>query len=122
MSEIVKAHVPCEFCGSSDGATIYTDHKFCFVCEKHTWLDDTSEYERGRSMSSMHLDIIPDSEMEIKALRAKGITSETCQKYDYFVTKDDYGHPLQVANYKKDRQTVYQKTRDKNKNFTVRGK
>ena len=122
MSEIVKAHVPCEFCGSSDGATIYTDHKFCFVCEKYTWLDDTSEYERGRSMSSMHLDIIPDSEMEIKALRARGITSETCQKYGYFVTKDDYGHPLQVANYKKDRQTVYQKTRDKNKNFTVRGK
>lgn len=122
MSEIVKAHVPCEFCGSSDGATIYTDHKFCFVCEKYTWLDDTSEYERGRSMSSMHLDIIPDSEMEIKALRARGITSETCKKYGYFVTKDDYGHPLQVANYKKDRQTVYQKTRDKNKNFTVRGK
>lgn len=122
MSEIVKAHVPCEFCGSSDGATIYTDHKFCFVCEKYTRLDDTSEYERGRSMSSTHLDIIPDSEMEIKALRARGITSETCQKYGYFVTKDDYGHPIQVANYKKDRQTVYQKTRDKNKNFTVRGK
>lgn len=122
MSEIVQAHVPCEFCGSSDGATIYTDHKFCFVCEKYTRLDDTSEYERGRSMSSTHLDIIPDSEMEIKALRARGITSETCQKYGYFVTKDDYGHPIQVANYKKDRQTVYQKTRDKNKNFTVRGK
>lgn len=122
MSEIVQAHVPCEFCGSSDGATIYTDHKFCFVCEKYTRLDDASEYERGRSMSSTHLDIIPDSEMEIKALRARGITSETCQKYGYFVTKDDYGHTIQVANYKKDRQTVYQKTRDKNKNFTVRGK
>lgn len=122
MSEIVQAHVPCEFCGSSDGATIYTDHKFCFVCEKHTWLDNISEQGRGRSMSSAHLDIIPDSEMEIKALRARGITSETCQKYGYFVTKDDYGHPIQVANYKKDRQTVYQKTRDKNKNFTVRGK
>lgn len=122
MSEIVQAHVPCEFCGSSDGATIYTDHKFCFVCEKHTWLDNISEQGRGRSMSSAHLDIIPDSEMEIKALRARGITSETCQKYGYFVTKDDYGHPIQVANYKKDRQTLFQKTRDKNKNFTIRGK
>lgn len=122
MSEIVKAHVPCEFCGSSDGATIYTDHIFCFVCERYTRLDDVSDLERGRVMSSAHLNIIPDSEMEIKAIRARGITSETCQKYGYFITKDDFGHPIQVANYKKDRQTVFQKTRDRNKNFTIRGK
>lgn len=120
VSEIVKAHVPCEFCGSSDGATIYTDHKFCFVCEKHTWLDELEE--GGRSMSSKHLSVIPDSDMEVRPLKARGITSATCQKYGYYVTKDDWGNSIQVADYKKDGHVIFQKTRDRNKNFTVRGK
>lgn len=120
MSEIVKAHVPCEFCGSSDGATIYDDHKFCFVCEKYTWLDEKQEGER--SMSTKHLSIIPSSDMEIRAIKARGITSETCRKYGYFVSKDDFGRAIQVANYMRDGRVVFQKTRDKDKNFTVRGK
>lgn len=119
-STIVKAHVPCEFCGSSDGAAIYTDHKFCFVCEKFTWLDEKEE--GGRFMSSKHLPIIPESEMEIRPLRARGITSETCRKYGYHLSKNDFGQPIQVADYRRDGHVVFQKTRDREKNFIVRGK
>lgn len=36
MSDISNAHLPCPDCGSSDGMTEYTDHTFCFVCEKWT--------------------------------------------------------------------------------------
>lgn len=114
MSELIKAHVPCEHCGSHDAASIYTDHIYCFSCDTWTWLE-----ERGTKMS--HLHIIPNSEMEIKEIRARGITSDTCRKYGYFITKDDHGHPIQVANYQKDGKVIFQKTRDKDKNFIVRG-
>ena len=65
--------------------------------------------------------VIPDSEMEIRALKARGITSATCQKYGYFVTRDDFGNPIQVANYKRDGKTIFQKTRTKDKKFSIRG-
>ncbi len=120
MSEMIETHVPCEYCGSSDGATIYTDHKYCFVCEKFTWLNHECFEGSERSMSS-NKSIIPDSDMEIKALRARGITSATCQKYGYFVTKDDFGNTIQVANYKKDGKTIFQKIRGKDKKFSIRG-
>ena len=120
MSEMIEAHVPCELCGSSDGATIYTDHKYCFVCERFTWLNRECFEGSERSMSS-NKSIIPDSDMEVKALRARGITSATCQKYGYFVTKDDFGNTIQVANYKKDGKTIFQKIRGKDKKFSIRG-
>ena len=67
------------------------------------------------------LQIIPKNEMEIKELRARGISSDTCRKYGYYLSRDDFGHAIQVANYQKDGQVVFQKTRDKDKNFIVRG-
>lgn len=73
-------------------------------------------------MSSKHLSVIPDSDMEVRPLKARGITSATCQKYGYYITKDDYGNVIQVADYKKYGHVIFQKTRDRNKNFTVRGK
>ena len=73
-------------------------------------------------MSSKHLPVIPKSEMEIRPLKARGITSETCQKYGYHVSKNDFGQPIQVADYRKDGHVVFQKTRDREKNFIVRGK
>lgn len=120
MSEMMEAHVPCEYCGSSDGATIYTDHKYCFVCERYTRLKQECFERSGGNMSSS-LSIIPDSEMEFKALKARGITSATCQKYGYFVTRDDFGNTIQVANYKKDGKTIFQKVRGKDKKFSIRG-
>lgn len=117
MSDIVKAHVPCEHCGSSDGATIYTDHKYCFVCNAYDPLGDRP----NKQHPSKKPPIIPVADMEIKPLRARGISSETCRKYGYFITRDDYGKVIQVANYQSDGHVVFQKTRDKDKHFTVRG-
>ena len=67
------------------------------------------------------LNIIPNDEMEIRELRARGIASDTCRKYGYFISRDDNGHPIQVANYQVDGHVVFQKTRDKDKKFTIRG-
>lgn len=118
-SEIVQAHVPCEECGSSDGATIYTDHKFCFVCEKWTPL---GEHMEGRKPMARKLEVIPASDMEIAALKARGITADTCKKYGYYLTKDEWGKRIHVATYSMDGEVLFQKTRDKDKNFLIRGK
>lgn len=116
-SEQVKAHVPCEFCGSSDGATVYTDHKYCFVCGRWTPLQVGEE---RHTMSKAN--IIPNSDMEIVGLRARGISSDTCRKYGYYVTRDEKGQTIQVANYQLENgHVLFQKTRDKEKHFTIRG-
>ena len=121
MSEIVNAHIPCQHCGSSDGATEYTDHIYCFVCEKWTKIGERSV--NNTKMFKKKLKIIPTIEMEYKALKARGITQATCKKYQYFITKDEFGKSIQVACYfDATGSIVFQKTRDADKNFIVRGK
>ena len=115
-SEIVKAHIPCPDCGSSDGMTEYTDHTYCFVCEKYTPL------KRGVNMTRK-LGLIDNKDIAYKAIKARGIKMETCIKYSYGISKDDYGNAVQVATYKNEEGIIlFQKTRDKDKKFYVRGK
>ena len=73
-------------------------------------------------MSHKKLPIISTGDMEVKALKARGITSDTCRKFHYYTTKDDWGKTIQVATYFKDGAIAFQKTRDKDKNFIIRGK
>lgn len=116
MSDIINAHLPCPDCGSSDGMTEYTDHTFCFVCEKWTPTGG------GRRNAPMPKGLIPMGDMEYRALRARGIREDTCRKYHYTCTRDNHGNPLQVANYYGDEgRIIFQKTRDKDKNFCVLG-
>lgn len=110
------AHLPCPDCGSSDGMTDYGDHTYCFVCEKWT---KTGESERR---IALHKDLIPMGDMEYRALRARGIHEDTCRKYRYTCSKDTNGNPIQVAEYVgDDGRVLFQKTRDKDKNFCVLG-
>lgn len=110
------AHLPCPDCGSSDGMTDYGDHTYCFVCEKWT---KTGESERR---IAVHKDLIPMGDMEYRALRARGIHEDTCRKYRYTCSKDTNGNPIQVAEYVgDDGRVLFQKTRDKDKNFCVLG-
>lgn len=110
------AHLPCPDCGSSDGMTDYGDHTYCFVCEKWT---KTGESERR---IAVHKDLIPMGDMEYRALRARGIHEDTCRKYRYTCSKDTNGSPIQVAEYVgDDGRVLFQKTRDKDKNFCVLG-
>lgn len=120
MSEIVKAHIPCPECGSHDAATLYDDgHIYCFSCQK-------SFNAKGKeiTMTTKHkkLKIIPISDMEISDLKKRGITAETCKKFGYFCSIED-GKAIQVANYyDDDGKLLFQKTRDSQKHFTLRGK
>ena len=114
-----EAHLPCPDCGSSDGLTRYDDHTFCFVCEKWTPCDPA----KGQKTPHTARGLIPMEDMETKALTARGIRADTCRKYKYTVTRDYRGSPLQVANYcDHDGNIIFQKIRDKDKNFAILGK
>lgn len=116
MSDIIRAHIPCPDCGSSDGMTEYSDHTYCFVCERWT---PTEQKERSNAVPK---DLIPMHDIEYRPIRVRGIREDTCRKYRYGVTRDMHGKLLQIANYcDDDGQIIFQKTRDKDKHFAVLG-
>lgn len=127
VSEAVKIHIPCEYCGSSDGAALYSDgHKYCFVCNHYTPAKNcNNNYKNENEGGEKHLstlDLIPFNEQEYSALRHRRLTLDTCEKYHYAISKDNHGDTIQVANYLKNGEVVFQKTRNKNKEFVMRGK
>lgn len=120
MSELVRFHIPCPHCGSSDAYCIYDDgHGYCFSC--HT-LDKKVEGGWSRKeQKKMSKALIPRAEMEFTSLKHRCISEETCRKFSYYVTTE-YNRTLQVAEYiADDGQVLFQKTRDAEKHFTVRG-
>lgn len=124
MSEIVQAHLPCPHCESSDAYCLYDDgHGYCFSCQTYD-KEPTQEhqnYNKKGAAKEMKLEIIPHADMEFKALKHRCIAEETCRKFSYYVT-NEYDKTIQVAEYIDDDGTLlFQKTRDADKNFTVRG-
>lgn len=119
-SEILKAHLPCPDCGSSDALCEYTDgHTFCFSCE--TWhggdgsLSPTKAYRLAK-------DVLPPDDMVLEALPARLIKEETCRRFGYYKAVV-HGKKAQVANYIDDNGVIIgQKLRYANKEFEVKGK
>lgn len=113
-SEILRAHLPCPDCGSSDALSEYTDgHTYCYSCNA---LHNSNE----TNTTTKYDDFI--SNMSLKPLKARGITESTCRKYQYYYTTYK-GKPCQVANYFDENGTlVGQKLRFQDKSFAVKGK
>lgn len=123
---IVEAHVPCIFdnCTSSDGFTWYEDHGYCFVCQQrvnHGPSGETSEpVKSGTERRKVAKPLIEKE--RVQALSSRGIYLETCQKYDYFLGRDDKGKLVQVAPYRDQKgRYVAQKVRGKDKSFRTTG-
>lgn len=65
--------------------------------------------------------MIPEGELEFKALKARGILTDTAKKFRYGVAQFK-GQPVQVAQFCDEAgEVVAQKLRDRDKNFTVLG-
>lgn len=111
-------HVPCNSCGSSDANSEYTDgHTYCFACNAHTKGDGTSTINPNRK--KVPLELIQNG--EVIGLRAREITDETCQHFNYR-TAEYNGKACQVAPYyDADGNLVAQKLRFKDKTFKVLG-
>lgn len=114
-------HEPCPKCGSSDALARYSDgHGFCFACESHFQGEDGSP-TRGRRKMAADILAVSDYEGEFRALTKRGISEETCQKFDYRVGKYK-GKAVQVANYRNaEGDLVAQKVRFPDKEFVARG-
>lgn len=115
-------HSHCDNCGSTDGNSVYSDgHEYCFVCQNHKKGDGQTKQTGGHKMSA---DVYTFGALngQYQALAARLIQLETCQKYGYWIGVVN-GKPHHIANYCDDEGTVvFQKLRDKDKNFTTRGK
>lgn len=117
--EIVRTHLPCPDCGSSDALTEYTDGTYCFSCETYHKKDEVEQHKKQKTKAPK--DIIPLDEMNIEALSKRGLTQATCRKFGYYTST--YGEtPCQVACYFSDDGSVLgQKLRFPDKHFSVLG-
>ena len=115
-SEFIQ-HEPCPECGSRDNLARYDDgHAFCFGCNYREKAGGEQKVilEKG----DKHMDFV---EGEATNLKARGISLDTCRKWDYCIG-DVGGQPVQIANYKDSSgQRVAQKIRFRNKDFHTRG-
>ena len=109
-SELLQAHLPCPDCGSSDALSLYTDgHTFCYSCQEYHGDD------QGKDK-----DFIVEH-VQLKPLKARGITENTCRKYQYLYTTYK-GKPCQIANYYDEYGTLIgQKLRFPDKTFATKG-
>ena len=114
-------HEPCPKCGSSDALARYSDgHGFCFACEAHFQGDEAKPRKGGKKMAGDILSI-EDYEGEFRTLAKRGISEETCRKFDYRVGKYK-GKTVQVANYRnQDGDLIAQKIRFPDKEFVAKG-
>ncbi len=114
-SEFIQ-HEPCPKCGSRDNLARYTDgHAYCFGCE---YRESGGEQKVVIDKGDKNMSFVDG---EITNLNARGITEETCRKWDYRIGEVG-GQPVQIANYKDSSgNRIAQKIRFKNKDFHVRG-
>lgn len=112
-STTIACHLPCPDCGSHDALCKYTDgHTYCFSCHS---------FHKGDEQTVAPQQLIPIDSMVLDSIRARGITKDTCQFYQYLKVKIG-GEWGQVANYFDDTgKLVGQKIRFANKVFKVRG-
>ena len=86
MSSSFLKHLPCEACGSSNGAALYDDyHTHCFVCG--VTAGGSSE---GITSHSKPKRTAMEIKGEIKSIPDRGITRSTCTKYE--VIQDEISH------------------------------
>lgn len=83
-STLVKEHLPCEDCGSSDALAEYSDgHTYCFSCQK---------YSRARDRSSA----LP-GKYTYEYIPWRGVLKETMEFYGVKTKIDDSGQPVEIG-------------------------
>lgn len=83
-SELVKAHIPCPHCGSKDNAAEYTDHYYCFGCEK-VWRKEAP----SKAFSSSSTTLVQRG--SYRDLPDRGLTEATCRKFGVKSVKTQNG-------------------------------
>lgn len=118
---ITKGPCPSPNCGSSDAYALYSDgHGYCFSCGHYEHGDGSDHSHQPRKKSPMSREFLHG---EYRALKARGITEETCRKFGYTIARNFDGELVHVAPFysTEDGTLVGQKMRDQSKDFPVIG-
>ena len=108
-----QTHLPCPDCGSSDALSINDDGwGHCFACEKRT--PPTGVEIHTPTKAKRMTDLLND--LEFVALPKRGITIDTCKKFNYTVAQYKEQR-WQVSPYYKDGELVAQHIRNSSKDF-----
>ena len=111
----IQTHLPCPDCGSSDALALYSNGTYCFSCK--TYRKDEDSMTEETSKPRERLDFIDG---KYQALTKRGITEETCRKFNYKVGTWS-GHPCHLATYFRKGVEVAQHIRTPDKQFPWTG-
>jgi twinkle protein len=105
---LIRSHLPCEACGSSDAKAEYSTGEHCFSCGAHNF-EESDEIPVVRPKLGLIEGIA-------KGLDKRGINEDTCRKFGYKIGsyRDT---PAHIAPYFKDGQLVAQHLRTADKKF-----
>jgi twinkle protein len=108
MSQYKATHLSCDDCGSSDARAVYKSGvSICFSC--------------GAIHSPDGVQATGLLPIETRELQTRGITEDTCRRYNYGVSTHQ-GEPVQVAPYYDAHgRMVAQKIRTRKKDFCILG-
>lgn len=118
VSKFLK-HVPCEHCGSSDGASLYDDdHTYCHVCNKYSSAGESQNVGSYQKAPTKTKVFQMKQTGEIKAIVDRGISRETCE---YFGVTQETGRHY-YPYYDETGAKVAEKIRSvENKTFSIAG-
>ena len=103
-SVVVKAHQPCEGCGSSNALAIYSDgHTHCFSCKdtRHTnrnystYEDEEMSTEESVVALNTMYNQKPISKGFISEIKDRNISKDACEKYGVRIVQDSNGATMQ---------------------------
>lgn len=120
-SALVKPHIPCDRCGSSDANALFSDgHEYCYSC-------GTVGGERNGTPMAERQDSSDDVGSDIPAgiagaINSRGLHQDTCEKWGY-LQGTHHGKPCQIAQYRDDSTgaVIAAKVRFPGKDFTFAG-
>lgn len=112
-------HTSCDVCGSSDANGVYDNGTtYCFSCQTYQPNSEGNAQEakpiqnQNQEEQKGLLKGVP------KAIPARGLTEDDCQKFGYLIGANHKGEQVQIAEYKdKKGKTIGQKIRGRDKSF-----
>ena len=116
-------HSICSNCGSSDANSQYEDGSWwCFVC--HTYTRKEGDNDMASVAKTLQTNTVATQQGSFEAITDRGITLETCKKYNVTVTKDFDGE-ITHHNYpyydKNNSLSAYKIREIENKEFRTSG-
>jgi twinkle protein len=89
---------PCPACGSRNNLARYDDgHAYCFTPGCGHFEPGEGDQPRSQRRTAMNYDFLDG---EVRPLRRRGLTAETCAKFGYLVGENSKGAACQIAQYR----------------------